>query len=123
MAPSSHIRCSCLERDSEKVAVSERLQRVTGRKCSRLSSLSDCEGQNYDAIFINLLDNYLPDIHLLLKLSRPHTCWVLYPIKKGTTKHFWDEIVHDVRARITFDLKDTGIVFLRPDLHKEHYLV
>lgn len=123
MAPSSHIHCTCVEEGGEKVNVAKYLQKQTGRKSEILSSLSACEGKRYDAIFINQDGSYIPDIHTLTELSHSGTFWVLHPIKKGRAKQFWDEIVHDVRARITFDLKDTGIVFLRPDFSKEHYLV
>lgn len=122
-APSSRIRCRCLEEDGEKVAVAERLQRQTGRKWEMAASFSDCKGERYDAIFINLKEGHIPDIRTLTELSRHDTFWVFHPIKKGTGKQFWNKIVHDEAARITFDVKDTGIVFLRPDLHKKHYLV
>lgn len=123
MAASSHIRCRCLEEDGEKIVVAKRLQKRGERKCEISSSLSACEGERYDAIFINLGGSYIPNIHILTELSHSGTFWVFHPIKRGVGKQFWGEIVHDVRARITFDLKDTGIAFLRPDLHKEHYLM
>ena len=122
-APSSRILCRCVEEDDEKIALAERLQKQTDRKWEVVAALSGCEGERYDAIFINLKGSHIPDISTLTELSHPGTFWVLHPIKKGTGKQFWNEIVHDVRARITFDVKDTGIVFLRPDFHKKHYLV
>lgn len=122
-APSSCIRCRCVEGDREKVAVAKRFREKTDRKCETVASLSACEGEHYDAIFIHMEGGHIPDIPTLTKLSRPDTFWVLHPIKKGMGKQFWDEIVHDERARITFDLKDTGIVFLRPDYYKVNYLV
>lgn len=123
MAPSSRIRCISQEENEEKIAVAKRLQKQTNRKSVAVSLLSDCERECYDAIFIDLGGSYIPDIHTLVELSHSGTFWVLHSIKKGRGKQFWGEIVHDVRTRITFDLKDTGIVFLRPDFHKEHYLV
>ncbi len=123
MAPSSYIRCRCVEYEDEKVSVAKRLQRGIGRESEITSSLSACEGEGYDAIFIHLDEKLIPDMQTLIELSHADTFWVFHPIKKGTAKQFWNEIVHDVRARVTFDLKDTGIVFLRPDLAKEDYLV
>lgn len=122
-APSSHIHCTCVEKDGEKAATAENLLKGTGRKWEMVPSLSVCGGKSYDAIFINLSNRYIPDIRTLINLSHHNTFWVFYPIKKGSSKQFWNEIVHDVSIRVTFDRKDTGIVFLRPDLYKEHYFV
>lgn len=122
-APSSRILCTCVEDDGDKITVAESLQRETGRKWKTVSSLSACEGESYDAIFINPAGSHIPDINTLITLSHSHTFWVFYPVNKGAGKQFWNKIVHDVRVRITFDLKDTGIVFLGPDYHKENYLV
>lgn len=123
MAPSSHIRCTCVEKDEEKVDIAENLQKQTGRKSEIVSSLPAGEGKYYDAIFINQDGGYIPDIHTLTELSHSGTFWVFYPIKETRAKQFWNKIVHDERTRITFDLKDTGIVFLRQGYHKENYLV
>ena len=112
-----------MEQDEEKVSVAKHLQREIGRKCGDVSSLSASDGERYDAIFLNLEGKLIPDMHTLTELSHDATFWVLHPIKKGVAKQFWNEIVHDVRVRVTFDLKDTGIVFLRPDLDKANYLV
>lgn len=122
-APSSRINCKCIEKDIEKITIADRLQKQTGRKWKTDPSLLNCDGEHYNAIFVNLRENDIPDIRLLMELSRPDAFWVLHPIKRGTTKQFWNEIVHDVRARVTFELKDTGIVFLRQDLRKANYLV
>jgi hypothetical protein len=118
-APSPRIRCTCVEEDGEKA----RLQRQTGRQWKVVSALSGCEGERYDAIFINLEGGLIPGISSLTELSHPGTFWVFYPIKKGTGKQFWTKIVQDDKARVTFDAKDTGIVFLKPDFHKMNYLV
>ncbi len=122
-APSSHIRCRCVEEDGDKVAVAECLQKQAGRTWETVTSFSDCAGSRYDAIFIDLDGCRIPDIRTLMELSHHDTFWVFHPIKKGTGKQFWDKIVHDERARATFGLKDTGIAFLKPDFHKKHYLV
>jgi hypothetical protein len=80
-------------------------------------------GERYDAIFVNVDKNPLPDIPSLLSLSNPNAFWVIHPVNKGAGKQFWTEIVQEEKARATFDAKETGIVFLRPDLHKKNYLV
>lgn len=120
-APSPNIRCRCVEADRGNIAVAKRMQMQMERNCEIISSLPG--DQSYDAIFINLKDNPPPGILPLITLSRPDTFWVLNPINRGAGKHFWDEIVHDVRGRITFDLKDTGIVFFRSAFHKETHFV
>lgn len=122
-APSSHIRCTCYEEDSSKADVAQHLQKQAGRQWKTVSSLSECEGHRYDAIFIHSERGYIPDINLLLELSHANTFWVVHPIKGGKSKQFWDKIVLDVRARITFDAQDAGIVFLRTDYHKANYFV
>lgn len=123
VAPSKHISCICVEEDREKYFVAADLQRQRGVKIGFVSSLSECQGERFDAIFINFERGYIPDMETLTELSHSGTFWVLHPIKKGRGKQFWHKIVHDLRARMTFDVKDTGIVFLRPDFHKENYLV
>lgn len=122
-ALSSRIHCKCLEVETEKIAVAGRLQEQTDRKWKMISSLSDCEGETYDAIFVDLQGSCIPDIQTLLEMSHSNTFWVFGAIKKGIGKQFWNKIVLDERTRMTFDLKDTGIVFLRPDLSKANYLV
>lgn len=87
------------------------------------SSFSTCRVENYDAIFVSVIDDQIPDIDMLLEISAPTAFWVIYPIKKRRGKHFWNRIVHDERIRITFDMKTIGIAFLDPDYHKVHYLI
>lgn len=122
-APSPYIHCTCVEEDRNKVEVTGRLQEEAGRKCKMVPSLADCRGEHYDAIFIYLKDRDIPDISVLSEMSKPATFWVFYPINRGSAKQFWNEIVHDVNARMTFDLKDTGVVFLRKDFGKANYFV
>ncbi len=123
MAPSTSVHCKCVESNHEKTNIAEHLLKQTGRKMETVSSLQNCKGYNYDALFINLKEQSIPDIHTLMELSSHDAFWLLHPIKKGKTKQFWDEIVQDGRIRMTFDLKDTGLVFLRQDFQKANYLV
>lgn len=122
-APSSGIHCECMEKDSKKRIAAKRLYAARGLDIEFTSSLSVCQNERYDAIFIHLEDGCTPDIRILTELSHPGTFWVLHPIKKGRAKQFWNEIVHNVTTRITFDTKETGIVFLNPDFQEGHYRV
>lgn len=122
-APSTNISCRCVEEDEEKVAVAAYLLQQAGRKFEIFSTIAPCKNRCYDAIFINLTKSTIPDIETLLEISHPSTFWVVHPIKRGMGKQFWNEIVHDVRVRVTFDVKDIGIAFLSPDLSKANYLV
>lgn len=123
-APSSQINCICVEDSSENIAVAKKLHNYTGgAQLSWQPDLSGIQPMKYDIIFINLHDDIFPEIDFLMNWSHANTCWVFHPIKNGKAKLFWTGIVNDERTRITFDTKDTGIVFLRPDYHKVHYLV
>lgn len=122
-ASSRDIYCRCVEKDRKKRRVAEHLYAQRGANVEIVSSISACDGECYDAIFINLEDGDIPDMGTLAELSHSGTFWVLHPIKKGRGKQFWNEIVHNVTTRITFDIKDTGIAFLNPEFHKSHYWV
>lgn len=123
VSPSKDISCFCVEQNDEKNILGVSLLKDKKESVRVLSSLSECEGMHFDAIVINFENGCIPDIETLAELSHPATFWVLHPINGKRGKQFWNKIVHDLRARITVDAKDTGIVFLRPDFHKENYLV
>lgn len=76
----------------------------------------------YDAIFIYPTDKCI-DAESLFSMSSDDTFWVISGIKSGATKHFWRKIVKDDRARITFDRKNIGIVFLKKAYNKQNYLI
>lgn len=78
--------------------------------------------QKYDAIFIYSI-NGETDIDLLLSISEKNSFWLLSGINSGTGKHIWRKIVKDSRVQFTFDMKDIGIVVLREDFLKSHYLI
>lgn len=123
MAASPKIICQCVETDEAMAEVAVRLLKQMGRRCEINPSLSDCKGERYEAIFVNLEENKIPDLNILLQLSHASTFWVFHPIKNGAGKQFWNKIVQDMRVRIAFDAKDSGIVFLRPTFYKECYFV
>jgi len=126
-APASDIRCICVEKESEEVAVARKLQAASGRKSEIVATVPLPGQQLYDAIFINLKEEKEKkedlSIETLLQLSHEKTFWVIYPLKNRRGKQFWHNIVNDERISITFDRKDAGIVFLRFSYHKMHYFV
>lgn len=119
----SHIKCTCVESDYGSITVAEHLNESTKGRIEWVNSLEYCEGMRYNAIFVNLQQGNIPDIDMLISMSHSTSFWVFYPIHQGASKQYWSEIVHDVKVRVTFDVKETGIVFLKPDLHKQHYLL
>ena len=79
--------------------------------------------QKYDAIYIYTPAKELPTIESLLSLSHDNTFWVIHSIKTSGGKQIWQQILADERTRVTFDVTDTGIVFLNPQHHKLNYFV
>ena len=84
----------------------------------------------YDAIFINLHEEYLITdtntetlIKSLIKLCHDKSFLVINPINSRLSKQFWQTIVKDKSISVTFDLKYTGIAFLRSSYSKQHYYV
>ena len=91
--------------------------------CTCVKSNEIPENQTFDAIFIYLHGDEMPAIETLLSVSHADTFWVIRSIKSKSGRRFWRNVVDDERARITFDLADTGIVFLQPSHHKLNYCV
>ncbi len=88
-----------------------------------LHSLEEAnEKQKYDAIFIYLIDEK-SNIDFLLSISNENCFWLLSGINSKTGKHIWKKIVKDSRVQFTFDMKDIGIVVLKKDFLKSHYLI
>jgi hypothetical protein len=81
------------------------------------------ENSTFDAIFIYVNDDEMPTIESLFSLSHNDTFWVIRSIKSKAGKRFWRNVKDDERARITFDVTETGIVFLQPEHHKLNYFV
>ena len=76
----------------------------------------------YDGIFV-YLNSFPVDMESLLSMSSDDTFWVIAGIKSGNGKRFWKAVVADERARITFDMKDIGVVVLKKSYHKASYLI
>ena len=84
----------------------------------------------YDAIFINLHEEYLTGdtnietlITSLIKLCHEKSFLVINPINSKLSKQFWETIVKDKRISVTFDMKYTGVAFLRSSYSKQHYYI
>lgn len=105
LAPSSDIQCMSVLSTSEEVLLTHPVNK------------------RFDAIFINTGGETLPTVDRLLELGHESTFWVIHSIRSRQGKHFWKQIVNDKRIRVTFDKRDTGIVFLEPSITPSHYLI
>jgi len=123
LAPAADIRCSCIEEDAVANAIAKNLREKTGLHRERVSLLPSPGKQRYDAIFVHLKEETDLSVETLLDLSHDGTFWVFHPIHRSWGKQFWRDFVHDERTMITFDMKETGIIFIRPGYNKLHYYV
>lgn len=123
LAPAADIQCSCIEEDAVANVIAKNLREKTGLQRERTSLLPSPGKQRYDAIFVNLKEGMTISIETLLDLSHDETFWVFHPIHGSWGKQFWQDFVHDERTRVTFDAKETGIIFIRPGYNKLHYTV
>jgi len=122
-APARDIHCTCVEEDAEAVAMAKLLQEKQGRVSELLPLLPAGEEKRYDAIFVNLNEKNQLTIETLMELSHENSFWVFYPLNSRWSKQYWHNIVKDERARITFDMRERGIVFLRFSPCKLNYFV
>ncbi|MBK5194949.1 MAG: hypothetical protein JJE08_02795 [Proteiniphilum sp.] len=122
-APAADIHCTCLEVDAEEVAIAKGLQEKSGMNSEVIPMLPTGDKKRYDAIFVNLKEKNQISIDTLMEHSHENSFWVFYPLNNNSSKQFWNNIVKDERARITFDMKNRGIVFLRFSRYKLNYLV
>ena len=105
LAPSSEIQCTSVESANEAAFFIHSINK------------------RFDAIFINTARGTLPTVDELLELGHENSFWVIHSIRNRQGKHFWKQIVNDKRIRVTFDKRDTGIVFLEPSITPSHYLI
>lgn len=119
-SPDKQIVCCCIEHDKENIAVAKKLQQHHKGNI-RFIEKPDLN-EKYDAVFIRL-NAPAPDLEQLFALSSEDAFWVLKGIKSGKNKQFWRKIVNDDRARVTFDMKDVGIVVLKKSYLKINYLI
>ncbi|MGI6572415.1 MAG: hypothetical protein ACOX19_03105 [Fermentimonas sp.] len=75
----------------------------------------------FDAIFVNCSNAHLPPIDQLLKLGRERAFWVIHSIADELGTRYWKQIVHDKRINVTFEGKETGVVFPWNTLTPSHY--
>jgi len=122
-APAADIHCTCLEVDAEEVAIAKGLQKKYGMNSKIIPMLPAGEKKRYDAIFVNLKEKNQISIDTLMQHSHENSFWMFYPLNSRWSKQFWRNIVKDERARITFDMKNRGIVFLRFTRYKLNYFV
>ncbi|MDD4778169.1 MAG: hypothetical protein PHV53_07760 [Fermentimonas sp.] len=90
------------------------------------SSIEEIAPKQIDAIFINLDcgDNFISSVDRLFEISNENTFWVINHINRKLSKQLWRHIVYDARIGVSFDYKNrTGIAFLRPVYHKQHFTV
>lgn len=121
--PARDIRCTCVEQDAEAIAIAKRLQQKQ-RNISELLPLVPAGGEKrYDALFIHLKKKNPISIETLMELSHENSFWVFYPLNSRWSKQYWRNIVNDERARITFDMKESGVAFLRFSPYKLNYFV
>lgn len=96
-----------------------------GIQCTRVEAdRLPRDGERFDAIFLHMKKGApTPSVSTLLELGRENSFWVIHPIGKGIGKQFWRKIVNDERISVTFDMKDTGIVFPHSLLTRSRYLI
>ena len=87
------------------------------------TTFDDSQNKKFDAIFIYANDDEMPTIKTLFSMSHNDTFWVVRSIKSKSGKRFWKKIVDNERVRVTFDVAETGIVFLQPSHHKLNYFI
>jgi len=119
-AASKDTVCHCFDPEMKNVLLARNLHTMFNRHVEFIDEIDLSE--SYDGIFV-YLNGFPIDMENLLSMSSNDTFWVIAGIKSGSGKRFWNAIVADERARITFDMKDTGIVVLKKSYHKANYLI
>lgn len=110
----------CFDPTGENVLMARNLHTTFSKNVEFIEEIDVSE--SYDGIFV-YLDTFLIDMENLLVMSNDNTFWVITGIRSGNGKRFWKNIVKDERARLTFDLKDIGIVILKKSFNKLNYLI
>lgn len=117
MAAGPNIDCTCVEEDSASVVSS------CGIHEEEPHEKKPHYKEPFDAIFLNEGGVKLPSIEELLEWSHGESFWVLHSIRKGAGKQLWKKIVIDERINVTFETRETGVVFPWPLLTPSRYLV
>ncbi len=112
--------CHCFDPEGKNTLMARNLHTTYNRNVEFIEEI-DIDG-SYDGIFV--YPGAFPiDVENLLLMSNDDTFWVIKGIKSDNGKRFWRKIVKDERARITFDIKDVGIVILKKSYYKAKYFV
>ncbi|HMM17827.1 MAG: hypothetical protein VB075_16345 [Petrimonas sp.] len=119
-AASKDAVCHCFDPEGKNVLQAGNLHTTFNRYVEFIDEIDLSE--LYDGIFV-YLNTFPVDMESLLSMSSDDTFWVIAGIKSGNGKHFWKAVVADERARITFDMKDIGVVVLKKSYHKANYLI
>lgn len=73
---------------------------------------------------ISLAGDYRKFVDWAMERATDKSIFIIQGIKDNKeTRHFWNEIVDDVRANVTFDLYYCGIVTFNKRLYKQAYIV
>lgn len=128
-------RCTCFETNPASLSFARKLlnyreetwqdgRRYDGTGALRFVSSLPSPGEGiFDAIFIYLENTAAPPVETLLELGYEGSFWVIHPIREGVGKQFWSKIVNEESIKVTFDMKDTGVVFFGPSLTPTNYLI
>ena len=119
-AASEDAVCHCFDPEGKNVLLARNLHTTFNRHVEFIDEIDLCG--SYEGIFV-YLNRFPVDIEHLLSMSSGDAFWVVAGIKSGNGKRFWKAVVADERARITFDMKDIGVVVLKKSYHKANYLI
>lgn len=83
--------------------------------------------QSFDLVFIDGNHQYQPTINyftLLLEKSNENSCFIFDDINwSNEMKTAWKEICENTRTTVSIDLFFMGIVFVNPNLSKQHFVL
>ncbi|MDR1743655.1 MAG: hypothetical protein LBR48_07550 [Dysgonamonadaceae bacterium] len=124
LAPDKHTRCTCIETNETDCSAAETL--IGDPDIDRVAFAGEEELQSakkYDAICLHLSETDNITIDQLFSKSHEDTFWVIDGRKSRNAKQFWKNIVNDERTRFTFDMRHSGIVFLKSSYYKLNFLI
>lgn len=110
---------TCIENNETDVETAKKLLEKYPATVAFKTSIEINENTPYDAIIIHSQPEHIPDTERLFALSHENTFCVFHPWRKPLRKNF----VKDKRARVVFDMKHAGVVFLNPSYNKAVYYV
>ena len=100
----------------------ELLQKVLKKGCMQMSLCKTefLESGKYDLIIA--YDDWEHQADTLLNHLNNNGVLIVKGLDKNK-KNFWQKLLQQPQAQVAFDLYDFGIVFYRPDLQRQHYVV